>query len=187
MTKDKFLQQLEAELKRLSPVERADILLDYEEHFLFGLEEGKSEEAIAGALGSPSQIAKEILAGYHVKRASANLSAESVIRAAWAVIGLSFFNLVIVLGPALGVAGVILAGWAVSLTFLASPLLVVVEWLFYPDGFMLFDLFVSIGMCGIGILLGMVMLYVTKALKKALIGYLKYNVSLVKGGLRHDN
>ena len=41
MTKNEFLQQLNASLKRLSEKERADILKDYEEHFTFGLEEGK--------------------------------------------------------------------------------------------------------------------------------------------------
>lgn len=46
MTKNKFLQQLNASLKRLSEKERTDILKDYEEHFTFGLEEGKSEEEI---------------------------------------------------------------------------------------------------------------------------------------------
>ncbi|SFD81752.1 Uncharacterized membrane protein [Paenibacillus catalpae] len=187
MTRNNFLHQLDAELKGIPSLERADILHDYEEHFVFGLEEGKSEEEIAAALGSPAHIAKELLAGYHVKKASASSSAGSIIRAAWAVIGLSFFNLVIVLGPAVGVAGVIFAGWAVSLAFLGSPLLVIVDAFFHPDTFILFDLFFSLGMCGIGILIGMGMWYVTKLAKKASISYLKYNVALVKGGLKHDN
>ncbi len=54
MTKDKFLQQLNVSLKRLSEKERADILKDYEEHFTFGLEEGKTEEEITASLGSPA-------------------------------------------------------------------------------------------------------------------------------------
>lgn len=58
MTKDKFLQQLRHSLKKLSKEEVADILQDYEEHFAFGLEAGKSEEEIAASLGSPAQIAK---------------------------------------------------------------------------------------------------------------------------------
>jgi Predicted membrane protein len=187
MTKNKFLQQLEAELRMIPAAERADILHDYEEHFIFGQEEGKSEEEIAAALGSPAQIAKELLAGYHVKQASASSSAGSIVRGIWAVIGLSFFNLVVVLGPAVGIAGVIFAVWAVSLAFVASPLLVMVDAVFHPGTFILFDLFFSIGICGLGILVGMGMLYVTKLAKKALIGYLKYNVALVKGGIKHDN
>ncbi len=66
--KIEFLQQLNASLKRLSEKERADILKDYEEHFTFGLEEGKSEEEIVASLGSPAQIAKELLADYHIEK-----------------------------------------------------------------------------------------------------------------------
>lgn len=46
MTKNEFLQQLNASLKRLSEKERADILKDYEEHFTFGLEEGKVKKKL---------------------------------------------------------------------------------------------------------------------------------------------
>ncbi|CAM3256355.1 DUF1700 domain-containing protein [Paenibacillus lupini] len=186
MNKHIFLQQLEHELKGIPAVERADVIHDYEEHFMFAIEAGKSEEEIASALGSPSQIAKELLANYHVKRATVSTSAGSIIRATWAVIGLSFFNLVIVLGPAVGVAGVIVAGWASALALVLSPLLVIVNAVVHPSTFLLFDLFFSLATCGLGIFLGMGMLYVSKLGKNASISYLKYNVSLVKGGLKHD-
>ena len=90
MTKNEFLQQLNASLKRLSDKERADILKDYEEHFTFGLEEGKSEEEIAASLGSPAQIAKELLADYHIEKVTASATTGNVFRAIWAVIGLGF-------------------------------------------------------------------------------------------------
>ncbi len=48
-------------LKDYLKKERADILKDYEEHFTFGLEEGKSEEEIVASLGSPAQIAKRVI------------------------------------------------------------------------------------------------------------------------------
>ena len=63
------------------------------------------EEQIAGALGSPSQIAKEILATYHLEKVENTASAGNIMRAAWAVIGLGFFNLVIVLGPFIALVG----------------------------------------------------------------------------------
>ena len=87
---NEFLQQLNASLKRLSDKERADILKDYEEHFTFGLEEGKSEEEIAASLGSPAQIAKELLADYHIEKVTASATTGNVFRAIWAVIGLGF-------------------------------------------------------------------------------------------------
>lgn len=44
LTKSQFLKELEFSLKDLSNLERQDILNDYEEHFTFGLQEGKTEE-----------------------------------------------------------------------------------------------------------------------------------------------
>lgn len=90
MSKGKFLQQLNESLKPLSSKERADILQDYEEHFSIGLEEGKTEEEIVTSLGSPNQIAKELLADYHVEQATAKATTQNILRATWAVIGLAF-------------------------------------------------------------------------------------------------
>ena len=61
MNKETFLKQLDASLTKLPQDERRDIIQDYEEYFAIGLEEGKTEEQIAGSLGSPSQIAKEMI------------------------------------------------------------------------------------------------------------------------------
>ncbi len=41
MSKEGFLKELSSYLRKLPEEERQDILLDYEEHFQFGLEEGK--------------------------------------------------------------------------------------------------------------------------------------------------
>lgn len=41
MSKEGFLKELSSYLRKLPEAERQDILLDYEEHFQFGLEEGK--------------------------------------------------------------------------------------------------------------------------------------------------
>ncbi len=69
-------------------------LKDYEEHFTFGLEEGKSEEEIVASLGSPAQIAKELLADYHIEKVTTSATTGNVFRAIWAVIGLGFFQFV---------------------------------------------------------------------------------------------
>jgi uncharacterized membrane protein len=180
MSKNKFLQQLNESLKPLSLKEREDILQDYEEHFSIGLQEGKTEEEIVTSLGSPNQIAKELLAGYHVEQATA----QNVLRATWAVIGLAFFNLVIVLGPAIALAGFILSAWAIGLFFLASPILVLGEAIVHPSGFFLFNFFMSLAFCGLGYFILIGMLFVTRLAIKGFVRYLKYNVSLVKGGLK---
>ena len=63
MTRKEFLTALNQYLVTLSPEEKADIISDYEEHFRVGLENGKTEEEIAAALGSPYDAASQFLDG----------------------------------------------------------------------------------------------------------------------------
>ncbi|MGN0474011.1 MAG: HAAS signaling domain-containing protein [Acutalibacteraceae bacterium] len=63
MTRKEFLTALNQYLVTLSPEEKADIISDYEEHFRVGLENGKTEEEIASALGSPYDAASQFLDG----------------------------------------------------------------------------------------------------------------------------
>jgi len=61
MNKNQFLRKLDVLIKDLPKEERQDILFDYEEHFRIGLEEGKTEEEIAKALGEPESLVKEFV------------------------------------------------------------------------------------------------------------------------------
>ncbi len=64
MNKKEFLDTLKKELKNnniLDEDELNDILLQYEEHFYYKLEEGYSEEEITKKLASPIDIAKEYI------------------------------------------------------------------------------------------------------------------------------
>lgn len=61
MNKREFLSQLEEALLRLSKSDRDDILLDYEEHFRAGSDNGMTEEEVAEKLGKPSEIAAQYL------------------------------------------------------------------------------------------------------------------------------
>lgn len=186
MNKEQFLKQLEPSLKRLSLDEREDILQDYKEHFAMGLKEGKTEEEIAASLGSPNQIAKELLASYHLGKVEGSMTTGNILRAIWAVIGLGFFNLVIVAGPFFALVGVIFAGWAVGVGFVASPLLVFFNSFINPGTFAFFDLFLSITLCGIGLFIAIGMFFVTKTVINLFIRYLKFNASIVKGGLNRE-
>ncbi|MCD7034258.1 DUF1700 domain-containing protein [Metabacillus sp. GX 13764] len=184
MSKEQFLQELKAALKNLPQQEREDILRDYEEHFQFGLEEGRSEAEIAKELGAPQSIAKEITVQHHVEKAESKGTAGNLFRAVWAAIGLGFFNLVIVLGPFIALAGLLFSGWAVSAAFILSPLLAIFDAVVFADQFELFTLFFSLVLAGAGIYIGIGMYYATKAIYKGFLRYLKFNVSLVKGGLK---
>lgn len=186
MNKEQFLNRLDSSLKKLSQEERQDILQDFEEHFVIGLEEGKTEDQISDSLGSPNQIAKELLASYHLEKMKTTTTTGNILRAVWAVIGLGFFNLVIVLGPFIALAAVIIAGWASGIAFIASPLLILINAAIYPGDFELFNLFFSIALTGLGLFIAIGMLFATRTLTNGFVRYLKYNAKLVKGGLKHD-
>lgn len=82
MTKEQFFKQLDGGLNKLPEDEREDILQDFYEHFEIGLNEGKSEQKIIAALGSPRKIAKEMTATYYVDQVeTSEHSAENMLRA----------------------------------------------------------------------------------------------------------
>ncbi len=186
MNKEQFLKTLEKLLEKLPVAERKDILIDFEEHFTFGIEEGKTEEEISASLGLPEKIAKELLATYHLEKVEKTASTGNIFRAVWAVVGLGFFNLVIVLGPFIALTGIVLGGWAVATAFVLSPILVLVNLGLYPETFAFFDLFFSLMLAGAGIFIAIGMFFATRLFGKGFVRYLQYNVRLVKGGLKHD-
>jgi len=183
MNKETFLTKLHAVLMKIPTSERQDILQDYEEYFTIGLLDGKSEEQIAASLGSPKMIGKELSAAYHLEKAETTVTIKNLMRAMWAVIGLGFFNLIIVLGPFGALVGIIVAGWITGIGFTAAPLLILLNPILVPGTFELFDLFSSLALCGLGLFITIGMLYATKAFMNGFIRYMKFNKKLVKGGL----
>jgi len=68
LRKEDFLEILKDYLKKdFSEDEIIDILRDYEEYFVNGAIEGKSEMEIISSLGSPKEIANELLAQSNIK------------------------------------------------------------------------------------------------------------------------
>lgn len=185
MNKREFLNELHANLKGISSGECEDILQDFEEHFSLGLEEGKTEEQIAVALGSPKQIAKEMLASYHLEKVESTATTGNIFRAVWAVVGLGFFNLVIVLGPFVALVGILFAGWVTGSVFIISPLLVLFDAVIHPGTLVLFELFFSIALSGFGMFIMIGMFFATRALMNGFMRYLAFNTRLIKGGLKH--
>ncbi len=121
MSKEGFLKELSSYLRKLPEEERQDILLDYEEHFQFGLEEGKTESEIIQGLGSPKVIAKELLAMYRFDEMKKNPSTSNVTRAVMAAIGLSLFNFIIVLGPLVAIIAFIFSFWIGGIASVVTP------------------------------------------------------------------
>ena len=63
MTRREYLASLDQYLVTMSASEKAAILRDYEHHFQRGLQAGKTEAQISASLGSPYDVATELLAG----------------------------------------------------------------------------------------------------------------------------
>jgi uncharacterized membrane protein len=180
MNKEQFLHELSEHLRRLPEEERNDILYDYEEHFQFGIEEGKTEAEIIKALGSPKAIAKETLASHRLEQVKNNPTFSNVARAIVAIIGLGFLNLVVVLAPLLTMGSLILTLWTVSAVFVLSPLLLLTK-IIFAQIFILSDVFVSILLFGIGLLLGIGAYYCTVWFKTLFVKYANWNLKVIKG------
>ena len=185
MTKAQFLTKLASLLAKLPEQERDDILRDYEEYFAFAMEEGKSEQDVVQALGTPKQLAKELTAAYYMEEVEKNESFRGIFRAAWAGVGLGFMNITFMLGPYIALLGVLAAFWISAFGFVVTPVLFVAKILLTDAPFHLHELFTVMLLTGIGLLLGIALYYVTMALKKWTIRYLKFNIKIVKGELHH--
>ena len=59
MTKQEYLNELKAELNKNDVADAEDIVSEFEQHFLFKLADGFTEETIASKLGAPAQIAAQ--------------------------------------------------------------------------------------------------------------------------------
>lgn len=59
MTKQEYLSELKAELAKNAIADADDVVTEYEQHFLFKLADGFTEEEIAAKLGAPQHIAQQ--------------------------------------------------------------------------------------------------------------------------------
>lgn len=192
MNRRDFIRELDQLLSELPDKERLDILADYTEIFLSGIQTGKTEEEIAEELGSPVRIASQVLSRYQqAKRppvedpiipSSMPVKPANSSRAFMVAIVLGLFNLIFVLGPYLGLVGVMIGLYAASLSLLFFPIILLAN-LVPPItneawGFAIFG---SLASGGLGILLSIGMFYVTKWFFRGTVAYLKLNLKLIRG------
>jgi hypothetical protein len=88
MNKQDFMTELEKHLKERNVSDFADILIDYEQHFLFKLADGYTEDEISAKLGQPLALAAQYTAYNQQKR-----KGRGGIRFA-AALGLFFLNMI---------------------------------------------------------------------------------------------
>lgn len=205
MNKSEFLANLRAHLSVLPPEEQNELLEDYEAHFAFGLQSGRTEQEIVLELGDPAELAKEAIDNRFVPQKhvywfggaepaaapgaaipptggypnEAGVQRRSAFASVMVYIGLFFINLIAV--------PLLLSFWAVVVSFavsaaagILSPLLLGLEYLWHGDIFKA-KIFASIAYVGLGILLIVVTRYAYKGMLWLSIAYLRWNVRIAKG------
>ncbi|MBC1482094.1 DUF1700 domain-containing protein [Listeria sp. FSL L7-1485] len=192
MNKQDFLNELNQRLELLDSKERRELLSDYQEHFRNGLEEGKSEEQIVFDLGTPEEIAADILNErdikeekvendyYYVPRKNQTEN-RSTGRQLLIGVGLFFLDVCLIIPIIVSLWAVSISLWATVGSFFLTPILLGISLLFGMD-FEMYQMFISIGLVGLGLML----LFVTSSLfqftKKATIGIIQWHKFAVKGG-----
>ena len=187
MNKVEFLRRLSKTLDNIPAVEKNDILFDYEEHFNIGMEAGRTEEEIAQSLGDPYILSKQINVNYMINKAEKTATAGNVLKAVLASVGLGFFNLVFVLGPFLGLVGVLIGIWGVSLGLTFSGIILFIATIFRPMLPFIINIpvsfftsiFLSIGLTSLGLLITIGCYYLTKSFHKITVRYLKMNLQII--------
>ncbi|WP_242220477.1 HAAS signaling domain-containing protein [Bacillus cereus group sp. BfR-BA-01380] len=174
MNKKQFMDILESHLSTLNKEEKSELLKDYETHFAFGLQNNKTEEEIVNDLGDPYDLAKDMLGNrfenYNLKRSPL----KSILSKSLFI----FLNLLF-----LPIGLVIWLIWLMSVgvvvIFVISPGLAIIDFvvnnIFQPA-----KLFLSIGLTGVSILIGILLFFLGKTLWRSTVYYVKWFVRKLK-------
>ncbi|MNJ40137.1 hypothetical protein D3C77_350240 [compost metagenome] len=196
MKKSEFISLLSSHLSMLPPEVRSELMEDYEAHFAFGLQNGRTEEDIVRELGDPVELAQEALEnrvnpqhplywfgdrpeGQTAPAPAAKTNNRHRLMTSAVYTGLFFLNLVML--PLLTAFWAL--GLAVAVTALAgilSPAALLLEYIF-NDAFHLTKAFAVLAMIGIGILLAVATRYLYSNLIKLSASYWAWNVRVAKG------
>ena len=116
MGKIEFLDTLKRAMSGLPPELQAKTLGFYEQRFVDGVADGRTEEEIAKEFDDPRKIAMTLRANTHMQAFQARKNPASFVRMLFAGIGLAIFNLFMVV-PAMVYAALLAALYATGLAF----------------------------------------------------------------------
>jgi uncharacterized membrane protein len=194
MNKKEFLDNLSKYLRGIPGEDEQDIISDFEEHFEMGKNEGRTEEDLSKSLGDPKALANQLKANIMVVKAEKETTAVNITRAVFASLGLGFFNLIFVLGPFIGVLGILAGLFATAVGITASGITGLLGTIFsplFPEYFNLVinsavGIFASIGLICFGILFFIGDVYLTRGFFRLFIRYIKFNARIVTGKERKN-
>lgn len=185
MSKKQFLLILKKKLWKLPKNEKEEILQDYEEYFMIGVEEGKIESQIVEALGSPKQIAKELNAVYAIKKVEERKSISNIFTALFSIMGLSVINCVIIIVSLC----LLLILTPFTLAYIIGvPIMILSPLILIVMGFV--NGFSTIGIgeileCIKGVIFGSLLIFLGYFIAKfsfiLLLKYLRWNISIARG------
>lgn len=188
MNRASFLFEFRAGLSGLPKDEIEELVADYDAHFEEGLAEGRSEDEVAAALGSPRRLARELRAEAGLRRWETNRSAGNYAGAVFALIGLLALDFVILLpflflpllGIVIGVAVALLAMLFGGVALLTNTL---------TAGDLMGNVAVARSLAGIGLIAGGIgggalFILVLELILKLLAKYARLHYRLLDTGTR---
>lgn len=190
MTRREWIDQLHEKLRSQGLHDTAEILADYEEHFIAGVGTGKTEADIAAKLGDPDLVARAHKAEALVTKSpltGRDPDMGNVLRATLRMLVLTPFNFLMLIGPFLIFAVFLLTGWSVIAGFVALSLGALVGiMLAFPAAMASLWLggaifFASVGFICLTIFGIMTMFVLTRWMISIFISYLQWNVNFVIG------
>jgi uncharacterized membrane protein len=180
MNKQEYIATLHRYLSSLPEDERNELLRDYEAHFVYGLQSGKSETDIIRELGDPLTLAREAIGTDFIPPPPWAPPRKDLPRLVSVSILLIFMNLMIVIPVGVSIWAAFISICAVVATCILAPVALVVETALYND-FMPGKLFVAIGMTGIGMLFALLVRFLGKHLASYTVRYGKWNYKTWRG------
>lgn len=195
MNKEGFLESLRRNLKNNPEKDIVEIIRDYEEHISIGLKNGREEAELIKSLGDPADIARQIKADYHIKKAETKTSAANIFRAIYASAGIGVLNLIFILPLLIALLFLLFLLFIIPLSFIMAGNMVLIACLasiLIPDYF--FGLsgafisfpeaigasFMSIGLVSTGWLILIGAFHATKFISELVLRYLKFNLSIIQ-------
>lgn len=184
LDKDSYLKHLRNYLGALPEEDVDAIIQDYEDYFAAELLNGYTVAETVKELGSPFKQAQNILKGHDLKprfERAKDSPFSSETSQTLIVIALFVFNFVFILGPAVGIIGLLLGLTVMFFAFIFSPVVTISAYLFGSGA--LFELFISVTLAGIGLIAISACLGMLKGFLRLIKKYVAINRQLARGEL----
>ncbi|WP_158701600.1 DUF1700 domain-containing protein [Lentibacillus sp. Marseille-P4043] len=179
MNRRLFLTQLRIQLRGIPSEEIDSILKDYEGYFDEAEANGISEEEASQNLGNPHELAKELKANHQGQPYQQVSGSPNSLHNVIVTIALVFFNLIIVLGPLIGIIGLFFGLAVMTAAFIISPLLTIVS-MVAGNGY-LFEFFLALILAGVGLFIFPSLLKLYKASYHYFSKYVQWNLRMMRG------